>query len=615
MGKKLLTTAFFVFALTLSIALVPENSLSFAEAQVSTTPNSQSLMTWWKLNEGNGTITADSSGNNKQGTIHEATWASINGKASLCFDGSSSYVAVPSLPLTEANSLTVIAWIYSDLSQIGKILYQGDMGEFELHMGERPYDGPVSGRYPNVASFSVKLNSYLGWHDVYSQPLHPNTWHQLVGVWEKGTALRVYVDGVLAGENNSIPNNNLYNPGSSFPASLGAYNQTQIGTPSYFKGQMSNVMVYNRTLTSYEIQTLYTQFTQPTANFTVNPTVGTVDAPITFDASLSTPNFGETQTNSLTTYQWDFGDGVAVTTDQAMILHSYTSPNSYKVTLTVSDVTGKSASASKVVQAKMPSAVSILTVSSTTMGSTVSITGNLTDSKGTRINNQAVVLSYTFKGIDSWLPISSSITNEEGSYSIQWLNTATGTFSLKAEWQGNDKYFGMNNTATLSSVPCQNQQVFLIESNSTISSLGFDSAVSQLVFTTSGPSGTHGYVKAAIAKSLIDKVDNVKVYLDEKQVPYLRASTADSWLLTFNYSHSSHKITIDIPVSNADQQASGQTFSSTQQTTPKTSPATGNVQAENHAPTVIIFSLVAIAVVTGSLLTLQRKKKVTRATP
>ena len=72
-----------------------------------------------------------------------------------------------------------------------------------IHNGERMSDGPVAGRYPNLASFSVKLAGST-WHDVYSQSLEPNVWHQIVGVWVKGTSLKIYVDGALAGENNNI---------------------------------------------------------------------------------------------------------------------------------------------------------------------------------------------------------------------------------------------------------------------------------------------------------------------------------------------------------------------------------------------------------------------------
>ena len=94
--------------------------------------------------------------------------------------------------------------------------------------------------------------------------MQPNVWHQVVGVWEKGVSLKVYVDGVLAGENSSIPSERLYNPGGGFPNSLGIYAQDRWGKQDFFKGQISNVMVYNKALTLQEINALYDDVPVPT---------------------------------------------------------------------------------------------------------------------------------------------------------------------------------------------------------------------------------------------------------------------------------------------------------------------------------------------------------------
>jgi hypothetical protein len=58
----------------------------------------------------------------------------------------------------------------------------------------------------------------------------------------------------------------------------------------------------------------------------------TVGSVIAFDASSSTDNMG------ITSYQWNFGDGAAGTGKTAN--HTYTSPETYTVTLTVKDVAG-----------------------------------------------------------------------------------------------------------------------------------------------------------------------------------------------------------------------------------------------------------------------------------
>jgi hypothetical protein len=179
-------------------------------------------------------------------------------------------------------------------------------------------------------------------------------------------------------------------------------------------------------------------------------------------------------------------------------------------------------------------------------GSAVNVVGTLSDFNSTPLQNELVVLSYTFAGIDSWVPISSSLTNDAGEYNIQWINTASGTFTLKAEWSSNATFTGISNTTTLSFVPYQSQQVLIVESNSTVSALAFNSTSSELSFTVVGPSGTSGYVKATIAKSILANGEDTKVYLDGNQLDYSVTSTDDSWLITFSYSHSTHQISMHL---------------------------------------------------------------------
>ena len=192
-----------------------------------------------------------------------------------------------------------------------------------------------------------------------------------------------------------------------------------------------------------------------------------------------------------------------------------------------------------------PSYISISTeLLSTLAGSAVNVIGILSDSNGTPLQSELIVLSYTFAGVDSWIPISSGLTNEAGKYNIQWINSASGIFTLKTEWNGNATFMEISNTTTLSFVPYQSQQVFFVESNSTVSMLAFNSTSSELSFTAIGPSGTSGYVKATIAKSIMTNGEDTKVYLDGKQLNYSVISTVDSWLVTFSYSHSTHRITM-----------------------------------------------------------------------
>jgi hypothetical protein len=188
---------------------------------------------------------------------------------------------------------------------------------------------------------------------------------------------------------------------------------------------------------------------------------------------------------------------------------------------------------------------------STVAGSPVNVFGTLTDTNGDALQNKTIVLSYIFSGLDSWIPISSDLTDEQGKYAIQWVNSASGTFTLKAEWSGDETNAGTSNQTSLCFLPCQNQQNFIFESNSTIYDLNFNAAASSLTFNVTGPSGTTGYVKVTIAKSLVANAENIKVHLDGKPLNYEVTSNANAWLLTFTYGHSSHQIKISLAASTA----------------------------------------------------------------
>ena len=180
------------------------------------------------------------------------------------------------------------------------------------------------------------------------------------------------------------------------------------------------------------------------------------------------------------------------------------------------------------------------------VGSAVFVDGSLTDTNGTSIQDKIITLSYKIANSDSWVPIGSGTTDSDGHYNVQWVNTASGTFTLRAEWNGNDNYLPATATTTISFLPYENQNVFLIESNSTVSALTFNSTSLELSFTVSGPSDSTGYIKATIAKSLTTNAQDIKVYFDGNQLNYTLSSSADLWKLTFFYHHSTHQISIDL---------------------------------------------------------------------
>lgn len=207
------------------------------------------------------------------------------------------------------------------------------------------------------------------------------------------------------------------------------------------------------------------------------------------------------------------------------------------------------------------SSLSIATASSSSnAGATVNVYGTLTDQAGLPLQNKTVVLSYTFPGLDSWIPISSAATDEQGRYSIQWINSASGTFTLKTQWSGDTANSGCSNTSTLSFFPIENKPVLVFESNSTVSTLAFDNQTATLCFNVTGPSGTTGYTRVTIAKSLLANSEDLKASIDGNQLNYTVTSTGDSWLYSFNYHHSTHQISMHLAESGNVVQPSGNEY-------------------------------------------------------
>jgi hypothetical protein len=61
-----------------------------------------------------------------------------------------------------------------------------------------------------------------------------------------------------------------------------------------------------------------------------------------------------------------------------------------------------------------------------------------------------IVLSYLISGVTTWQPITSAATDSQGAYIATWSPTATGTYLLKAEWQGDENHGGTYTTRNVS---------------------------------------------------------------------------------------------------------------------------------------------------------------------
>jgi len=283
----------------------------------------------------------------------------------------------------------------------------------------------------------------------------------------------------------------------------------------------------------------------PISSFHYAPLLPIVYEMVTFNASAIYDADGY-----IVSYIWDFGDETTLAETEAITTHGYDNPGTYTVTLNVTDNDGLTDIATKSITiGKMPTSISISTSSpSSFVGFKVNITGTLRDMYENTLRDETVVLYYTFSGIIEWVPITSDTTDNFGNYQAIWIPPATGYFVIKARWAGNTTHSEASNTTTLSNLAYQDQYVFSVESNSTISELAFDTKNWKLSFAATGPNGTRGYVKVTVARSLVANITNIRVFLDGRELEFTIASTDDSWLLTFTYEHSVHQVEVKLDI-------------------------------------------------------------------
>ncbi|HMK95686.1 MAG TPA: hypothetical protein VK536_09855, partial [Candidatus Limnocylindrales bacterium] len=187
-------------------------------------------------------------------------------------------------------------------------------------------------------------------------------------------------------------------------------------------------------------------------------------------------------------------------------------------------------------------------VSSTSYNSfNVQINGNLAFN-GTGISGVPILLSYSADNGASWQSLTTVNTDTNGGFLAQWLGpSASGDYLLNATYSGSATYSSVSTVVNLAVMPFISRNAnlaFSVESNATVSALAFNSTSNELSFIVSGPSGSTGYANVYISRTLVSDASAITAYKDGNSISYTLTSTADAWVLQFNFGLSTHQITI-----------------------------------------------------------------------
>ncbi len=210
------------------------------------------------------------------------------------------------------------------------------------------------------------------------------------------------------------------------------------------------------------------------------------------------------------------------------------------------------------IQSLLPTpTIAISCLSSTSYSNfNVEISGNIT-SDGVSLSGVSILLSYSVNEGNSWNDLTTVSADSSGSFSAVWLPSVTGNYLLRATYAGNSNYSESSSIVNFAVLPFEEQNVFSVASNSTVSAFAFNSTSNQISFTVSGPSGTTGYVNVYIPKSLINDISNLQVFLDGTPLSYSVQQQTDSWAISFYYHHSTHQIAVDLNSAMSSSSSNG----------------------------------------------------------
>jgi hypothetical protein len=199
----------------------------------------------------------------------------------------------------------------------------------------------------------------------------------------------------------------------------------------------------------------------------------------------------------------------------------------------------------------LPTPLIDFTCKSTSTGSIskVEINGNLLLG-GNPLADSPILISYSVTNGNTWVSLTLVRTQTDGSFTAVWQPEVTGNYLVKATSDATTTMNGATKTINLALTPENpdnpSKNVFTLTSNSTVTQFAFDPDSKQLSFVVSGPTHTTGYVNIYIPKSVLSDASQLKAYLDGNEISFNSESQTDSWLISFNYSHSQHTITMAI---------------------------------------------------------------------
>jgi len=203
----------------------------------------EGLYAWWKLNEGQGRVAADASGNNWASKLKGPTWTNATGRVAMSFNGEWGLLETPTTLDDLALPFSITLWVNPAAKQrICANIFANSgndavLGQCGLSMQQ---DGGATNRY--AFNYGIGKRESCGTPSVQ---LATNQW-QHVAVICDGSNNVIYVDGV---EKGRAPAKGTFVPNRGMALRLGYWDMNR-----FFKGCLSDFRIYRTALSPAEVQ-------------------------------------------------------------------------------------------------------------------------------------------------------------------------------------------------------------------------------------------------------------------------------------------------------------------------------------------------------------------------
>ncbi len=233
---------------------------------------SDGLVGYWKMDEGVGTTTLDSSGNNNTGTLSGAGWTSGKYGIGTSFDGiNNNIISINDSPSLSVSNITESLWVKINATTGNYQVFGWKGSTYEISMS--------NSRQPR---FGITTTGGRSVCDASSTILNLNQWYNLTLTYN-GATIKGYVDGQEVVSCQHAYPGNIVDSGTAFT----------LGDPTYdANGVIDEVRIYNRALSPAEVSALYNSAPGPVGYWDFDEKAGTIaedKSGNSYDTTLTSP--------------------------------------------------------------------------------------------------------------------------------------------------------------------------------------------------------------------------------------------------------------------------------------------------------------------------------------